>query len=145
MKGLQVAPAELEALLLENPNLADAAVVGVTMSVPSLSHGSFMQTNGNRNGEENPRAYVVKSAVAGRDATPEAVAKWVEARVSRHKRLTGGVKFIDAVLKNPVGFSFWMNYQTVLTWFQSGKILRRFYRDIAKEEVGDSEGKASRL
>jgi len=144
VKGLQVAPAELEALLLENPNLADAAVVGVTMSVPFPSHGSFMQTNGNRNGEENPRAYVVKSAVAGQDVTPEAVAKWVEARVSRHKRLTGGVKFIDAVLKNPVGFSFWMTYH-VLTWFQSGKILRRFYRDIAKEEVGDSEGKASRL
>jgi 4-coumarate--CoA ligase len=31
VKGLQVAPAELEALLLEHPNVVDAAVVGVTM------------------------------------------------------------------------------------------------------------------
>lgn len=31
MKGNQVAPAELEALLLEHPAIADAAVVGVTM------------------------------------------------------------------------------------------------------------------
>lgn len=31
VKGNQVAPAELEALLLEHPAIADAAVVGVTM------------------------------------------------------------------------------------------------------------------
>ena len=31
MKGIQVAPAELEALLLDHPAVADAAVVGVTM------------------------------------------------------------------------------------------------------------------
>lgn len=31
MNGLQVAPAELEAVLLENDDIADAAAVGVTM------------------------------------------------------------------------------------------------------------------
>ena len=31
VKGNQVAPAELEALLLDHPAIADAAVVGVTM------------------------------------------------------------------------------------------------------------------
>jgi 4-coumarate--CoA ligase len=31
VKGLQVAPAELEALLLDNPDVQDAAVIGVTM------------------------------------------------------------------------------------------------------------------
>jgi len=31
VKGLQVAPAELEALLLDHPAVADAAVIGVTM------------------------------------------------------------------------------------------------------------------
>lgn len=31
VKGNQVAPAELEALLLEHPGVADAAVIGVTM------------------------------------------------------------------------------------------------------------------
>ena len=33
VKGNQVAPAELEALLLEHPAVADAGVVGVTMYV----------------------------------------------------------------------------------------------------------------
>lgn len=31
MNGLQVAPAELEAALLEHADIADAAVVGITM------------------------------------------------------------------------------------------------------------------
>lgn len=31
MKGNQVAPAELEALLLEHPAVADTAVIGVAM------------------------------------------------------------------------------------------------------------------
>ena len=33
VRGLQVAPAELEGLLLDHPDVADAAVVGVTMYV----------------------------------------------------------------------------------------------------------------
>lgn len=36
VKGNQVAPAELEALLLDHPAVADAAVVGVTMYVERL-------------------------------------------------------------------------------------------------------------
>jgi acyl-coenzyme A synthetase/AMP-(fatty) acid ligase len=38
-------------------------------------------------------------------ATPElaeAIKAWLAERVSRHKRLEGGVHFIDAVPKNPV-------------------------------------------
>jgi 4-coumarate--CoA ligase len=30
VKGLQVAPAELEALLLDHPDVQDAAVIGIT-------------------------------------------------------------------------------------------------------------------
>jgi hypothetical protein len=43
-KGYQVPPAELEALLLSHPQIADAAVIGVT----------------NGDGEELPKAYVVR-------------------------------------------------------------------------------------
>jgi len=75
--------------------------------------------------------------------TPEAVAKWIAPKVSRHKRLTGGVKFVDAISKNPVSLS--LNKQICTNKLQSGKILRRLYRDIAKEEVGDKEAKESRL
>lgn len=51
MNGLQVAPAELEAALLEHDDIADAAAVGITMSVIShlsnknLSAGFLMQSS----------------------------------------------------------------------------------------------------
>ncbi len=44
VKGLQVAPAELEAVLVSHPRIADAAVIGV----PNERHG------------ESPKAFVVK-------------------------------------------------------------------------------------
>jgi len=78
-----VAPAELEALLVDHPRIADAAVVGVTI-----------------NEEEVPRAYVVLQP--GSKTTEKEIAAWVEKRVSRTKRLLGGVVFVDVVPKNPV-------------------------------------------
>lgn len=54
-------------------------------------------------GEEFPRAYVVPQAQD--KATPETAAnikKWIAERVSKAKRLEGGVHFIDAIPKNPV-------------------------------------------
>lgn len=61
------------------------------------------------NGDEAPRAYVVPQ---GPDkATPElaeAIKSWLAERVSRHKRLEGGVHFIDAVPKNPVSRCYTM-------------------------------------
>src|ERR1700712_1785634 len=61
VRGNQVAPAELEALLLEHPQLADACVVGVTI-----------------NGEEVPRAYVVPRS--GQKPAEKEVAEWLAAR-----------------------------------------------------------------
>jgi acyl-coenzyme A synthetase/AMP-(fatty) acid ligase len=61
----------------------DAAVVGVTI-----------------NGEEVPRAYVVLRP--GSKATEGDIAAWVKERVSRTKRLLGGVVFVDVVPKSPV-------------------------------------------
>ncbi|KAI8157985.1 4-coumarate--CoA ligase-like 7 [Colletotrichum sp. SAR 10_70] len=101
VKGNQVAPAELEALLLERPDIADVAVIGVTI-----------------NGEEFPRAYIVRSP--GTNTSGEEIAKWLEERVAKHKRLRGGVAFTDVIPKNP-----------------SGKILRKILREQAKKEVGD--------
>jgi 4-coumarate--CoA ligase len=86
VKGNQVAPAELEALLLEHPHLTDACVVGVTID-----------------GEEYPRAYVVKREDA-KGVSEEEVAAWLAKRVSKTKRLVGGVAFVDAIPKNPVCF-----------------------------------------
>jgi 4-coumarate--CoA ligase len=83
VKGNQVAPAELEALLLEHPKLADSCVVGVTIQ-----------------GEEYPRAYAVLQA--GHKAEGKEIQEWLAKRVSKHKRLVGGVAFVDAIAKNPV-------------------------------------------
>ena len=83
VKGNQVAPAELEGILLENPDVADAAVVGVTID-----------------GEELPRAYVVRRPQS--TASEKDVARWMEGKVTRYKHLKGGVVFIDVIPKNPV-------------------------------------------
>lgn len=86
VKGLQVAPAELEAMLLENADVQDAAVIGVP-----------------HNGDEAPRAYIVPQTPE--KATPEvaeSIKKWLAERVSKHKRLEGGVHFLEAIPKNPV-------------------------------------------
>jgi len=84
VKGNQVAPAELEAVLLDHAGVTDVAVVGVTI-----------------NGEELPRAYIVPSPEV--KVTEQEIAKWMESRVVRYKWLKGGVRFIDAIPKNPVG------------------------------------------
>lgn len=89
VKGLQVAPAELEAHLLEHPMVADCTVIGV----PDEAAG------------EVPKAFVVKSPSANADdlVTVNAIKKHVEDHKARHKWLKGGVQFIDAVPKSPSG------------------------------------------
>ncbi|EER27338.1 AMP-binding enzyme, putative [Coccidioides posadasii C735 delta SOWgp] len=89
VKGLQVAPAELEAHILSHPNVADCAVI----PVPDDSAG------------ELPKAFVVKSSSAGSDdtATIRAIMKHVEDHKARHKWLKGGVEFLDVIPKSPSG------------------------------------------
>ncbi|KAI9845170.1 MAG: hypothetical protein M1837_005055 [Sclerophora amabilis] len=84
VKGNQVAPAELEAILLEHPSVADAAVIGVQ-----------------RNDEEHPRAYIVTKQ--GTRTTAEEIVQFMEKRASRTKRITGGVVFIQSIPRNPSG------------------------------------------
>lgn len=51
-------------------------------------------------GEELPRAYLVLKE--GQSISVEDVHKFMESRVARHKRLVGGVVFVEAIPKNPV-------------------------------------------
>jgi 4-coumarate--CoA ligase len=85
VKGNQVAPAELEALLLEHPAIADVAVIG--MPTPD--------------GDEAPRAFVVRQPNA--KISEEEVVRFVEGKVVHYKRLKGGVTWLDVVPKNPSG------------------------------------------
>ncbi|MGQ4434884.1 4-coumarate--CoA ligase family protein [Streptomyces sp. SAS_260] len=78
-KGFQVAPAELEALLLTHPGIADAAVVG--------------EYNDDHN--EVPHAYVVRQQTA-LDLSQSEVLMYVAERVAPYKRVRV-VTFIDTV------------------------------------------------
>ncbi|MFI8289426.1 4-coumarate--CoA ligase family protein [Streptomyces sp. NPDC085614] len=78
-KGFQVAPAELEALLLTHERVADAAVIGVY----------------DEDGTEIPKAYVVRQAGAG-DLTATDVIEFVAGKVAPYKKIRR-VEFVDTV------------------------------------------------
>jgi len=82
VNALQVAPAELEAVLLEHEHIADAAVVGIKL-----------------HDEEWPRAYVAIQDDAKGKITPTEIQEWIKPRVAKHKWLVGGVTFVDEVPK----------------------------------------------
>jgi acyl-CoA synthetase (AMP-forming)/AMP-acid ligase II len=84
-KGYQVAPAELEAVLLGHPEILDAAVIGVPEK---------------ESGEELPKAFVVRAP--GSELTEEAVMEFMAAKVAPHKKIRF-VEFIDAVPKSAAG------------------------------------------
>ena len=105
VKGMQVAPAELEAHLLTHEAVNDCVVIGI----PSDREG------------EVPKAFVVKApgSIEESDSlVKRQIQKHVEEHKSNHKWLRGGVEFIDEVPKSP-----------------SGKILRRMLRDKEKEKM----------
>ena len=82
VNAFQVAPAELEALLLTHPRVADAAVI----PRPDAPHG------------EIPVAVVVpRGEIEGDD-----LMAWVAERVAPHKRVRA-VRFVDAIPKTPSG------------------------------------------
>ncbi|KAI6536220.1 hypothetical protein MCOR10_001992 [Pyricularia oryzae] len=88
-KGFQVAPAELEGLLLGHPEVADVGVVGV---------------QDDELASEVPRAYVVlKDQRAGGEAKAREIVDWMASRVAPHKKLRGGVVLVDAIPKSPSG------------------------------------------
>jgi 4-coumarate--CoA ligase len=88
VRGFQVAPPELEGLLLGHPDIVDAAVIGIPVGDDT----------------ELPRAYVVRRPGSDEKALTEDVVKeWVGSRLARYKRLEGGVKFVDAIPKNASG------------------------------------------
>jgi acyl-CoA synthetase (AMP-forming)/AMP-acid ligase II len=83
-KGYQVPPAELEAVLLTDPRIADAAVIGVV----------------DDDGNEVPKAFVVPAA--GVRLTAEDVMEYVAQRVAPHKKVRR-VEFIETVPKAASG------------------------------------------
>ncbi|KAH7401918.1 4-coumarate-CoA ligase-like protein [Phaeosphaeria sp. MPI-PUGE-AT-0046c] len=109
-KGFQVPPAELEGILVSHPNVLDCAVIGLYDKEQAT---------------EIPRAYVVpKEGLGKTDLEAKEIADWLSAKVAHHKKLRGGVRFVDEIPKSV-----------------SGKILRRVLKVKAQAEM-DSGVKA---
>ncbi|KAI5116270.1 hypothetical protein M0805_007719 [Coniferiporia weirii] len=115
VSGAQVAPAEIERVLLTHPRglLIDAAVAGVP--VPSRGRGSGRD-------ERLPRAWVVLSNAGvslGKRETVQELDAWVREQLSRYKWLTGGIAIVPEIPKNP-----------------TGKVLRRVLVEAFVKEMG---------
>jgi acyl-CoA synthetase (AMP-forming)/AMP-acid ligase II len=82
VKAYQVAPAELEALLVTHPAVADAAVIGV----PDAKAG------------EMPKAFIVPRG----EADPSEIMDFVAAQVAPYKRIHL-VEFVDQIPKAASG------------------------------------------
>ncbi|MDX1994542.1 MAG: 4-coumarate--CoA ligase family protein [bacterium] len=83
-KGMQVAPAELEGVLLQHDAIADAAVI----PVPDEEAG------------EIPKGYIVLKP--GRTLTADEIMVFVAERVAPHKKIRR-VEFVDAIPKSASG------------------------------------------
>lgn len=85
VNAFQVAPAELESILRDHPDLLEAAVVGI----PNVKCG------------EAPKAFVVRKSSS--KITESEIQNYIAKQVSKHKHLTGGVQFVDSIPKSAAG------------------------------------------
>ena len=86
MKGFQVAPSEVEAVLLSHPGVADAAVVG--------AHNPDDRT-------ERPCAFVVLKPRNKVSCTE--LKLYAARRLAKYKALSGGVRFVEVIPRNASG------------------------------------------
>jgi len=102
-KGFQVAPAELEGILMGNDLVNDVAVIGIydEMIASEIPLAFIVPGNGAEKNEESAKGIV----------------GWLDEKVANHKKLRGGVRWIDEIPKSA-----------------SGKILRRVLKDMLAKE-----------
>nr|AGU68030.1 4-coumarate--CoA ligase [Strigomonas galati] len=103
-KGFQVSPAALENVLLDHPWVHECVVMGL----PDPRNVSF----------EYPRALVVlspKLTEEEKQSAPQTLMTYMRNKMPPHKRLHGGIRVVDSILKS-----------------EAGKVLRR---QVKKEEV----------
>ncbi len=109
VRAFQVAPPEIEGILLDHPVIVDCAVIGVEVR----EEGQAGEVT------ELPRAYVVRRLGATEeDLSEKMVQEYVKPKLAKFKWLEGGVRFREAIPKSA-----------------NGKILKRILRDEAKAEA----------
>lgn len=82
-KGYQVAPAELEGIIVNHPAVYEVAVIGIPDKIAG----------------ELPKAFVVKQD----EVTEQEIIDYVARQVSSHKQLRGGVEFVNEIPKTSSG------------------------------------------
>lgn len=116
-KGYQVAPAELEGVLLEHEWVEDCCVVGVFDKERETEVPVGFLVGKVSVGKEDRKLYGEKEGME--------VENWLGGKVADYKRLRGGVRWVESIPKSA-----------------SGKILRRVFKDQIKKE---GEGKIAKL
>lgn len=117
VRGWQVSPAELEAVLLSHPMIRDAAVLGVDLD--------------DERGEL-PRAYITVEQDRSQSLeqpTDEDILAFMGDRLAKYKALAGGIERVDTIPRGP-----------------GGKILKAWMKEepLDKIKVLPSKGSAKR-
>lgn len=89
VRGNQVAPLELEGVLLKHPNIIDVAVIGVPAT--NAVDGEF------------PRAYVVARPGTREQLSESNVKEYMADKLARYKQCAGGIVFVDEIPKTASG------------------------------------------
>lgn len=109
-KGFQVAPSEIESILIQHPLVREAAVIGVFSADEAT---------------EVPRGFVsLKDVIKSeqRAWVSNSTDKFLAERIFNYKRLRGGVFIVDELPRNPTG--------KVLK-----KVLKEKYGDLSSPET----------
>lgn len=88
VRGFQVAPPELEGVLLSHPDIVDCAVIGVADPV--------------RTGDEVPRGYIVRRAGSS-GLNDKEVHAYMREHLASYKMLEGGIKWVETIPKTASG------------------------------------------
>ncbi|KAL8998569.1 MAG: hypothetical protein Q9169_002409 [Polycauliona sp. 2 TL-2023] len=116
VKGIGVAPAELEDLLLGHPDVEDTAVLGILDDYSG----------------ERPKAYVVpKSGVAGDEALGKVLIEYVKERKTRHKWIKE-IEFVEEIPKSASGKILRRVLKDKSKGTSSGKVVQEDVKEKAK-------------
>ncbi|PGH28279.1 hypothetical protein AJ80_00170 [Polytolypa hystricis UAMH7299] len=112
VRGWQVAPAEIEAVLLKHPDIADAAVIGIAKWEYNNANNSSGSILSALPADEMVRAYVVRRRETSHNPTSTScpscltaddVYQFSKSQLASYKALDGGVIFVEEIPRTASG------------------------------------------